>query len=51
MLDNVERMLQGTHTIDYDFVKAKGTNKFFGINEYDKHDIEQKRENVEDITI
>jgi Ulp1 family protease len=42
-LENIERMLQGTHTIDFDFVKSKGTNNFFV---YDKHDIEQKRENI-----
>jgi Ulp1 family protease len=49
-LENVERMLQGTHTIDFDFVKSKGTNNLFGegtlIPGYDKHDIEQKRENI-----
>ena len=50
MLENVEIMLQGTHTIDFDFVKSKGTNNCFGeytlIPGYDKHDIEQKRENI-----
>ena len=49
MLENAEKMLRATPTIDYEFVnKTKGITKqkFFGDNDYDKTVIEKKRDDI-----
>lgn len=48
MLENAERLLNHTPTVDCNFVKKKGAvNKsFFGEHNYDKHVIEKKRVDI-----
>lgn len=48
MLENAQRFIENSPTVDFDFVKSKGatTKSFFGSNSYNKYVIEKKRDDI-----